>query len=70
MLEQKEFRGETREAAQKAADAWWARQKGPTRISEYTGPANLNAHIRFRWIATIIYERPASLEAAHRRRKS
>jgi hypothetical protein len=57
MLEQKQFRGETVEAAQKAADAWWSRQKGLTRISEYMSPANLNAHVRFRWIATIIYEK-------------
>ena len=70
MFEQKEFRGETREAAQEAADAWWALQKGLTRISEYTSPANLTEHTRVRWIATIIFERPASPEAAYRGRKS
>ena len=58
MFEQKEFRGETMGAAQKAADAWWALQNGLTRISEYTSPANLNEHTRARWIAIIIFERP------------
>ena len=57
MFEQKEFRGDTMEAAQKAADEWWALQKGLTRISEYTTPANLNEHTRIRWIAIIIFER-------------
>ena len=60
MLEQKQFRGETVEAAQSAADAWWARQNGLTRISEYMSPANLNEPTRFRWIATIIYEKTRS----------
>lgn len=58
MFEQKEFRGETMGAVQKAADEWWALQKGLTRTSEYMSPANLNEHIRVRWIATIIFERP------------
>ena len=58
MFEQKEFRGETMGAAQKAADSWWALQNGLTRISEYTSPANLNEHTRARWIATIIFDRP------------
>lgn len=57
MLELKQFHGETVEAAQNAADAWWALQKGLTRISEYMSPANLNEHKRIRWIATIIYEK-------------
>jgi hypothetical protein len=57
MLEQKEFRGETVEAAQTTANEWWAGQTGLTRISEYMSPANLNEHTRFRWIATIIYEK-------------
>ncbi len=57
MLKQKQFHAETMEAAQRAADAWWAQQKGLTRISEYMSPANLNERTRFRWIATIIYEK-------------
>ena len=57
MLEQKQFYAQTMDAAQAAADAWWARQKGLTRISEYMSPANLNERTRFRWIATIIYEK-------------
>ncbi len=58
MLEQKQFRGETMDAAQTAADEWWSKQKGLTRISEYVSPANLNERTRFPWIATIIYETP------------
>ena len=69
MFEQKEFRGETMEAAQKAADAWWAKQKDLTRISEYMSPANLNEATRFRWIATIIFERPAQSPGGSQRRK-
>ncbi len=59
MFEQKEFRGETKEAAQRDADAWWAQQKGLKRISEYMSPANLNERTPARWIATIIFERPS-----------
>jgi hypothetical protein len=59
MFEQKEFRAETMEAARKAADAWWVLQKGLKRVSEYMSPANLNERTRARWIATIIFERPA-----------
>lgn len=60
MLEQKQFRAETVEAAQKAADEWWATQRGLKRISEYMSPADLNEPTRFRWIATIIYEKTRS----------
>jgi hypothetical protein len=56
MLDQKQFTGETRQAAQKAADDWWVEQNGLTRISEYLGPADLAGQSGPRWLATIIYE--------------
>jgi hypothetical protein len=55
MLGQKQFRGETVEAAEAAAAAWWA-QKEVRRFSEYMSPANLNARTDLRWLATIICE--------------
>lgn len=56
MLEHKQFARETKGAAQKAADDWWAKQNGLTRVTAYVGPSDLAEQIGARWLATIIYE--------------
>ncbi len=56
MLEQKQFARETKGAAQKAADDWWSKQNGLTRVTAYVGPADLAEQTGPRWLATIIYE--------------
>jgi len=56
MLEQKQFARETKQAAQEAADEWWAKQRGLTRVAAFVGPSDLVEQTANRWLATIIYE--------------